>query len=157
SAEVLIADRMLGSTLHFSGDQMAARHHLEIMLSSYVPPIHARMLYQFDQRIAARALLARICWLQGFPDQATSLAAAAVESALAMDHEGAVCFALAEAACPIALFTRNFELAKRLISQLLDRSVRYGLIPWEIYGQGYEAELLIRCGDPAIGLTRLRS
>jgi hypothetical protein len=92
-ADVLIRDRMLGSMLHFSGEQAAARHHLEAMLDGYVPPVHrtATMRHQFDQRIVARALLARVCWMQGFPDQATTLAATALEHALATDNVNAVC------------------------------------------------------------------
>jgi predicted ATPase/DNA-binding winged helix-turn-helix (wHTH) protein len=158
ATDILLGDRMLGSTLHFNGEQTIARHHLETMLNGYVSPVHqtATMLHQFDQRIAVRALLARICWLQGFPDQAASLAAMAVEHALALDHEGAVCFSLAEGACPVALFTRDFELAKRLISQLLDRSTRYGLTTWQLFGRIFEAELLIRCSGAEIGLARLR-
>jgi predicted ATPase/DNA-binding winged helix-turn-helix (wHTH) protein len=156
ATDVLMGDRMLGSILHFSGEQAAARHHFETMLNGYVPQVHqmATMLHQFDQRIAARALLARVCWMQGFPDQATSLAATAFEDALAMDHENAVCFSLAEGACPVALFAGDFALAKRLVSQLLDRS---GFTTWQVLGRSFEAELLIRCGDTAVGLSRLRT
>jgi len=159
AADILMGDRMLGSTLHFSGEHAAARRHLETMLDGYVPPIHrtATMLHQFDQRIAARALLARVCWVQGFPDQATSLAATAFDDALAMDHEGAVCFALAEGACPAALFARDFELAEYLISQLLERATRSGIVTWELLSRSYEAELLIRTGGAANGLARLRA
>src|SRR5580698_9191300 len=75
-----------------------ARRHLENMLNSYVPPapLTVSMRHQFDQRIVAKALLARVSWLQGFPDQATTHAAAALESALASGHDNAVCYALAE-------------------------------------------------------------
>jgi predicted ATPase len=158
-ADVLIGDRMLGSMLHFSGEQAAARHHLETMLDGYVPPLHrtATMQHQFDQRIVARALLARVCWMQGFPDQATTLAATALEHGLATDHENAVCYSLVEGACPVALFTGDFALAKRLVSQLLDRSARHGLTTWQVIGLSFEGELLIRCGDTATGLPRLRN
>jgi predicted ATPase len=159
AADILMGDRMLGSILHSSGEQTAARHHLETMLNGYIPPAHraATMRDQFDQRIVARALLARVCWMQGFPDQATSFAATAVEDALATDHENAVCYSLVEGACPVALLTGDFELAKRLASQLLDRSTHYGLVTWQVMGRSFEAELLIRCGEPAIGLARLRT
>ena len=158
-ADVLMGDRMLGSMLHFSGEQAAARHHLETMLDGFVPPVHrtATMRHQFDQRIVARALLARVCWMQGFPDQATTLAATALEHALATDHENAVCYSLVEGACPVALFTGDFALAKRLVSLLLDRSARQGLTTWQVIGLSFEGELLIRCGDTAVGLGRLRT
>jgi tetratricopeptide (TPR) repeat protein len=159
AADILMGDRMLGSILHSSGEQAAARHHLETMLNGYLPPVHqaATMRHQFDQRIVARALLARVCWLEGFPDQATSFAAKAVEDALATDHENAVCYSLVEGACPVALLTGDFESAKRLISQLLDRSTRHGLGTWQVIGRGFEAELLPRCGEPEIGLVRLQA
>jgi predicted ATPase/DNA-binding winged helix-turn-helix (wHTH) protein len=157
ATDVLMGDRMLGSILHFSGEQAAARHHLETMLSGYVPPVHrtATMRHQFDQRIVARALLARVCWIQGFPDQATTLAATAFEHALETDHVNAICYSLVEGACPVALFTGDFELAKRLVSQLLDRSARHGLTTWQVIGLSIESELLMRRGDTAIGLARL--
>jgi predicted ATPase len=127
------------------------------MLSGYVPPVHrtATMRHQFDQRIVARALLARVCWIQGFPDQATTLAATAFEHALETDHVNAICYSLVEGACPVALFTGDFELAKRLVSQLLDRSARHGLTTWQVIGLSIESELLMRRGDTAIGLARL--
>jgi predicted ATPase len=159
ATDILMGDRMLGSTLHSSGEQAAAHHHLENMLGGYVPPDHptATMRHQFDQRIVAHALLARVCWLQGFPDKATAFASEAVEAALATDHENAVCYALVEGACPVALFTGDFELATRLVSQLMDRSIRYGLTAWQIVGRSFEAELLIRSGEPELGLVKLRS
>jgi predicted ATPase/DNA-binding winged helix-turn-helix (wHTH) protein len=159
ATDVLIADRMIGSLLHTSGEQAAARHHLETMVNRYVPPVHrtATMRHQFDQRIVAQAMLALSCWVQGFPDQATALAATALERALATDHENAVCYALVEGACPVALLTGDLALAKRLVSQLLDRSSRYGLTTWQVQGLILEGELLIRCGDTAIGLSRLRT
>jgi predicted ATPase len=48
-------------------------------------------------------------------------------------------------------------LAKRLVSLLLDRSARHGLTTWQVIGLSFEGELLIRCGDIAIGLPRLRT
>ena len=157
-ADVLMGNRMLGSMLHFSGEQAAARHHLETMIDGYIPPVHrtATMRHQFDQRIVARALLARVCWMQGFADQATTLATTALEHALATDHDNAVCYALVEGACPVALFAGDLALAKRLVSQLLERSARHGLMTWQVIGLSYEGELLIRCGDTAVGLARLR-
>jgi predicted ATPase len=159
ATDVPMGDRMLGSTLHSVGEQAAARHHLETMLSSYAPPINrtATMRYQFDQRIVARSLLARVCWVQGFPDRAATLAATAFEQALATGHENAVCYSLVEGACPVALLTGDFALARRLVSELLDRSARHGLTAWQANGLCLEGELLLRCGELATGLPRLRT
>jgi predicted ATPase/DNA-binding winged helix-turn-helix (wHTH) protein len=158
-ADVLIGDRMIGSTLHFRGDQAEARRRLETMRDRYVAPLHrsASMRHQVDQRVVAQALLARILWLQGFPDQATRFAAEALESALATDQEIAVCYALVEGACPVALFTGNLAAADRFVAMLLDRSARHGLATWHILGLNLRGELLIRRGEIADGVPRLRA
>ena len=54
--------------------------------------------FQYDQRSVARMILARILWLQGFPDQALRTAQGNVEDARAIDHALSLCYAL-EAAC----------------------------------------------------------
>ena len=72
-----VGDRMLGHSLHLLGDQAPAREHLERMLAKYAPPATAgaqAMRYIFDQRALARCFLARISWLQGYPDQAMKIA-----------------------------------------------------------------------------------
>jgi hypothetical protein len=71
-ADLPIADRMMGSSLHYLGDQSAARSHLERMLDRYVAPAHRshRVRFVYDQQVIARGVLAQILWLQGWVDQA---------------------------------------------------------------------------------------
>ena len=77
---------MIGYTLHLMGDQTRARQHIERMLSRYeVPIIGAHIIrYVFDQRATAQCFLARILWLQGFPDQAIRLVKSIVDGAEAV-------------------------------------------------------------------------
>ena len=98
------ADRMAGIILHYLGDQTGARQHLERRLARAVSTVRQSQPVRFliDQRVAARALLARILWLQGFPDQASSTARLAVDEAEATGHALSLCHALAQAACPVA-------------------------------------------------------
>jgi hypothetical protein len=48
-------------------------------------------------------VLARILWLQGFPDQAMRTAEDAVRDALEANHAISTCHVLSHASCPIAL------------------------------------------------------
>jgi hypothetical protein len=69
----LIGERMMGNVQHVLGDQANARRHIEHMLANFTstdqrPPEAIR--FQLDQRVAGRVYLARILWLQGFPDEA---------------------------------------------------------------------------------------
>src|SRR5947208_1215534 len=60
----LIADRMIGSMLHYVGDQTKARRRIERMLSRYVDPLHRSHTIRFvwDQRVAGEIILAAILW-----------------------------------------------------------------------------------------------
>jgi hypothetical protein len=53
------------------------------MLARYVTPfLRSHIIrFQFDQRLTASCTLARILWLQGFPDQAMLNAQSSVEEA----------------------------------------------------------------------------
>ena len=69
----------------------------------------------------ARATLAWILWLQGFPDQPMHTATRNVEEARASDHALSLCYALAEAACPVALFVGDLAAAEGLVALLTGR------------------------------------
>ena len=58
------ADRMAGIILHYLGNQTGARQHLERRLARTVSTVRQSPPVRFliDQRVAARALLARILW-----------------------------------------------------------------------------------------------
>ena len=157
-ADLLIGERMIGIVLHFLGDQGTARGHIERMLANYVAPAHRSHIIRFvyDQRVAARADLALVLWIQGFPDQAMRAAQIAVEDAQAIDHALSLCYALAQAACPVALWAGD-AAAERWMSMLLDYSARHAMKAWHARGRCYNGALLIRRRDLDTGLRLLRS
>src|SRR5262249_16225300 len=112
-ADIAIAERIIAVSLHYGGDQTGARQHIEPMLARDAAPVHDRHIisFQLDQRVMARATLARVLWLQGFPDQAMLAAQANIEDARAVSHGLSLCHALAEAACPVALLIGDFVAA----------------------------------------------
>jgi predicted ATPase len=154
----VIGDGVTGTALHFFGDQTNARRHLERMLSQYVAPVHRSHIirFQFDQRVAARVVLARILWVQGFPDQAVRTARRALEDAQATDHALSLCNALARAACPIALKVGDLVAAERFVAILLDYSAKHALTVWNAVGRCLKGTLLVKRGD-VTGLPLLRS
>ena len=145
---------MTGTALHYLGDQADARQHLERTLAGYPdrPPPNR---YQFDQRVTARATLARILWLQGFPDRAVRSARESVEAAQASEDVLSLCNALVQAACPVALFVGDLAAAERYIAMLLDYSAKHGLALWHVRGRGFNGMLLNKTGDTAAGLQLL--
>ena len=93
-----LADRILGLTHHCLGHQPTAReitqralrhaHHLDSSLG---------LGYQVETPVAMAAQLARILWLQGFPDQAMAAATDAMTAARKSGHTYAMVYALASA------------------------------------------------------------
>jgi hypothetical protein len=66
---------LIGVSQHYLGNQESARRHLERVLVNDVISVGKQVIrFQIDPQVAARALLARILWLQGFPDQAMRIA-----------------------------------------------------------------------------------
>jgi predicted ATPase len=150
---------VIGISLHYWGDQTNARLHIERMLSGYVAAVQRSPLIriQVDQRVVARGALARILWLQGFPDQARRTAQSTVDDARALDHDVSLCLALCEAACPVALFTGDLAAAESYVAMLLDRSAAHALPVWRAGGGRLHGALLIRNGDFDSGLRLLRT
>jgi predicted ATPase len=150
---------MMGILLHYRGDQAEARAYIERVLARYVPPAHRShtVRFQFDHRVLARVTLARILWLQGFPDQAMRTAQGSVDQARAIDHSMSLCNALAHAAYPIALFVGDLPAAERAVATLLDESGKYGLTLWQVRGRCLAAALQIKRGDALNGLRLIRA
>ena len=158
-ADLRVGDRMVGTSLHYLGDQVGARHHIERMLARSTPSIDRVRLYrfQFDQSSAARCILAHALWLQGFPEQAVRTAQSSVDGARASDHALSMCNALAQAACPIALFVGDLPTAERFVAMLVEHSERHALAVWQIWARCLRGVLLIRREEAVTGLSLLRA
>jgi len=159
SNELLIGERMMGVSQHLLGEQAGARRHIEHFLAHFVPPAqnsHA-MPFQADQRVMARLFLARIFWLQGLSDQAMQMAESSVEEARAASHIMSEGYALALAACPIALWTGHLTAAEHYVGTLLGLSARHTLAIWHSPGVSYQGVLAVRTGAVASGLQLLRA
>jgi predicted ATPase len=155
----LTGEGMIGVAEHFLGDLPSARRHLEHVLVGYVTPEQASHIVRFqtDQRVVMRVFLARVLWLQGFPDQATRAAHSTVEDAHVANHTISLCQALAHAACPLALLTGDLAAAEHYSTMLLDHSTRFALAFWRAWGRSFQGVLVIQRGDIITGLRLLRA
>jgi predicted ATPase len=155
----LVAERLIGVSQFYLGDLPAARHRIERVVADYVGSDHRSLIirFQVDQRMAARVFLAWILWLQGFPDQAICTAESSIENARATNHALTLCYALALAACPIALLVGDLAAVEHYTGTLLDHSTRHALAPWRALGRGYQGVLAIKRGEVATGLPLLRA
>jgi predicted ATPase len=157
-ADLPVGERMVGASLHYLGDQTSARQYLERMLSRYVASARRShtVRFQYDQPLVARMILARILWLQGFPDRALQIAQANVEDAMAVDHALSVCGAL-EVACLVALWSGDLAAAERSVAALVDHSARHALAVWHARGRCLKGVLLVERGEVGEGVAVLRT
>src|SRR5262249_52737704 len=157
TTDISVGDRMIGYILHLMGDQTRARLHIERMLSRYeVPMIGAHMIrFVFDQRATAQCFLARILWLQGFPDQAMRLVKSIVEGAEASKDVLSLCQVLVQAACPVAFFVGDLAADKRYVAMLVEHAERQALVFWQIYGRCFQGLLSIKSCDLVDGVALL--
>src|SRR5229473_1321450 len=140
--------RMLGRSLGDLGRLALAREHLELALRTNRAsmPRLALNAYEIDDWIAARATLARILWLQGFPDDAKKEADQCIAEALQVGHEQSTCWAIAFNICPVAIWRGDFAQAETVVGILLERSQQvfehyhdWGLLYRRFLGQAISA------------------
>jgi predicted ATPase/DNA-binding winged helix-turn-helix (wHTH) protein len=119
-AIALLQHRKLGTTLHFMGDQQAARIHLEQIATQYDPVEHhfPTIGSRLDHGRAARVMLARVLWLQGKLDQASALNRSNVTESGRAAAPLLTVSALLDAAVPISLMLRQWQDAKRYCDEL---------------------------------------
>src|SRR5438270_1216832 len=155
----LIGERLIGVSQYYLGDHSGARRRLEHMLAHYVPVARQSHIIRFqsDQQVTARVVLARILWLQGFPDQSMRAAESSIADARAANHTNSLCYALSQAACPIALLVGDLAAAEHYVSLLLDHSTSHALALWQAWRRSHQGVLVIKRGDSATGLRLLRA
>ncbi|MEM5343060.1 winged helix-turn-helix domain-containing protein [Paraburkholderia azotifigens] len=154
----VLADRVEGIALHYTGDQCRARELLERMIAAYEAKPLSRWHttgFRVDHGIVARATLARVLWVQGQRSEAYDLAARCFDSAVEYDHEIVTCYVLVEALVPIALLNHDRAAARHGIDVLHELSTRFGFTIWSACCACYEAWLMTLMETGAAAVERL--
>ena len=159
----LFGEHIVGMAEHLLGDQISARRHLEQVLTHYAPTYHGRdvvprqdiIRFQLSGHVSARVILARVLWLQGFSDQAVRTAEMSIEEAKATGHAVSLCYALASAACPIAVWVGNLSTAAHYTDMLVDSSRKHDLPLWSAFGSWFQQAVVLMGGDIVAGAQLL--
>jgi predicted ATPase len=151
--------RMAALILHYLGQQEEARRLLEPRLDRRVAPLRQSQISRFllDQDVTEQALLSRILWIQGFPNQAARTAQSGIERAEAIGHALSLCHALAQGACPITLYNGDLRAAETYVARLLDTALELGLAGWTARGHCFQGVLSIMQDRLDLGLRLLQS
>jgi predicted ATPase len=147
-AIIIIADRILGTSLLTLGRLSEAQQCLErVLRSRSVPDDHRRLNWHHSEHLAmARALLARALWLQGFANKAHAEAHASLEELHGANRQLSLCRVLYYGICRIAPMTGDFGAADQAIARLVEVATRLNVPFWRTTGRFLEGKLLIaRC------------
>ena len=141
-----LGDRILGITHHLMGHQIAAQEFAERALSQ---PHHFGVAsgigFQVETPVAMAALLARVLWLKGFPDQAKVAAIEAVAAATKIGHAFSVCYAITLGALQVTLWAGDRNEARHLLELLVAHAD--GIPRMERRVQAFARVLKLRDGD----------
>jgi predicted ATPase/DNA-binding winged helix-turn-helix (wHTH) protein len=154
---IAAAHSSLGLCHHLMGNQAAARSHLRLSLRSAPGGASTSSLnLGFDYRNRSRITLARIMWLEGYPEQALRLARQSVQEAAELGDAVTLCVALT-LAMPLFLWTAEWIFAEEHVEGLIAHAEKHSLTPYYVYGLGERAGLLIRRGKAEVGVQLLRT
>jgi predicted ATPase/DNA-binding winged helix-turn-helix (wHTH) protein len=147
-----LADRIVALTYHLLGQQPQAQQWTERALQQprELDP-SSGMGYQVETPIAMPALLARILWIRGFPDQAAAAAAQSIAAAERSGHSFAMGYAMTFGTLPVALWTGAQEEVRRQLDLLAAHVV--GIQRMEDWRLCYGRALTLRQGSEAEALV----
>ena len=153
------ANYALAVPLHFLGEFVSAREHLEQTIALYDPwrQDHA-VRYGLDPGVAARSLVAWLLWELGYPDRALEKTRAALSLARELSHPFTLAYALILSST-ILLWRRDSRAAIELTDDLIPLCREQGFSSLLTSGtlvrdgaliaQGKEEEIAIKPWEPA--------
>jgi predicted ATPase len=154
AAMKLAGDRVLGTSLLYAGKLADAQDSLQRVVDLYVTPSdgHNPLLFVYDQRVLARARLARVLGLRGYLDRAYDDARSSFEAARSSGAGITVCWVLQDALFPIALMRGDMAGAEAAAEALSDWAGRMNATLWKTMAAGWRGKLLIEHGEAARGI-----
>ena len=137
-----VANRILGNAYCAKGELAKARTHIEAVLGKdEISFTKAHIMnFQFDHLAVARSTYSKILWLQGYPDQALQMALSAHKYAMQRGHIASLHYVLAHAACPIAFYVGNVEIASYLVDTFEDK-LKGHMPTWDAWVACYRAQI----------------
>ncbi|WP_426206307.1 ATP-binding protein [Pseudomonas sp. TWP3-1] len=138
----LSTHRLRVLALHYAGDQQQARVHAEQVIQRMAQSGNLNRFthgfgVQYDQSVASLTVLARVLWLQGFPEQAWRTARQALDIAVQINHGTSICYTLALASCLIAHYNGDQQSARALLRLLLEQAQKHSVLLFYRWARHY--------------------
>jgi len=135
----IAGDRVLGTSLLYAGKLADAQDSLQRVVDLYVTPSggHNPLLFVYDQRVLARARLARVLSLRAIWTGLTRKLDQASRPARSSGAGITVCWVLQDALCPIALMRGDTAGAEAAAAGLTDWAARMNATLWKTIATGW--------------------
>ncbi|CAH0340895.1 winged helix-turn-helix domain-containing protein [Rhizobium sp. CECT 9324] len=143
-------DGQTGSALHYLGDLTAARKQLEGFIASVTAVSSSLELsrFDFDHQSEARGSLAMVLWLQGYSDQALTMARHQLKEAESHHYPVPHCAAILITSVCIAIYVGNFAEAEEMLDFADQFAAEHGLMLWSAISICMRAKLHIDMNRP---------
>jgi predicted ATPase len=155
---LLIAHRVMGISLLWTGEIAEGRRHLDQAVTLYQPPEHRPFATRFghDPGMANLSYRAFALWLLGYPKAALEDADKAVENARELGQAATLMYALSNTAWP-QIYCGNYKVATALVEELLPLAQEKGAAYWTAFGLINQGCLLALRGNVSNGVAMLSS
>ncbi|WP_312016505.1 winged helix-turn-helix domain-containing protein [Bradyrhizobium liaoningense] len=145
----------LGISCHYLGNLPASRKYIEAAMSRSGAKTDVDGEPTLDYPGRAPITLARILWLQGYPDRAIETAREAVADALTMNHPTMLCRAVLWA-FDVFYWNEELESYEDSIDRLLAESRTHKLATLQIVAEAMKGIALLARGATGSGLPMLK-
>jgi len=135
----ILSARMSAQAHHFMGDHHLAVPIMQRVMAMTDAQVHRRVSVpgdRVDPRITLAIFNARSSWILGSPVKASAEAAQLVETVRA-NWDYVLCYVIAFAALPIALWRGKTSTARRYLNDLQTRASDFNLDYWSTWGNCY--------------------
>ena len=147
TAPLMIAHRIMGSSLLMTGDIAEGRAHYDQALAFYSPAEHRPLATRFGQdvRVAILSFRPLALWLLGYPKAALADHEQALRDAREIGHAATLMYALSNTAMT-HIFCRSYATATALTTELVALADEKGALFWKAYGMMHQGCVLAMTG-----------
>ena len=144
---LMIAHRVMGVSLVFTGDIAEGRAHYDRAIALYDPAEHRPLATRFgtDTGVAVLSYRSLALWMLGYPEAALADTGHALRDAREIGQAATLMFALAFASAPIS-YCRNYATANALVDELVALADEKGSLYWKAAGMMNQGRVLALTG-----------
>lgn len=148
--QLQLAHYAVGNSSFMTGDQNAARAHLEQAVALYQPSQHDAMVSQFGENtcVSSLSILSLVLWLQGYPAQAGTASQQALSLARQLNHPHSLGYALCIAAI-LNRWMKQLETTRLSAQEAMALAQEHGLPLWLGLGASAHGWVLAMQGQAA--------